>query len=147
MGQLNLPTSSTIYLDTQVIIYTVEANSNYYSLLQPLWLKFQTGEIELMTSELTLLETLVFPLKNANTILVSDYEQLLLSSDIQLVPITQSVLRTAANLRANTHLKTPDSIHAATAITEGCTLFITNDNGFRNVPNLSVVILSDVLAS
>ena len=147
MGQLNLPTSATIYLDTQVIIYTVEANQNYYSLLQPLWLKFQTGEIELMTSELTLLETLVFPLKNANTILVSDYEQLLLSSDIQLVPITQSVLRTAANLRANTHLKTPDAIHAATAITEGCTLFLTNDNGFRNVPHLSVVILTDVLAS
>jgi len=49
MGQLNLPSSATIYLDTQVIIYTVEANPNYYSLLQPLWLKFQTGEIELMT--------------------------------------------------------------------------------------------------
>ena len=147
MGQLNLPSSATIYLDTQVIIYTVEANQNYYSLLQPLWLKFQAGEIELMTSELTLLETLVFPLKNSNTILVSDYEQLLLSSDIQLVPITQSVLRTAANLRANTHLKTPDAIHAATAISEGCTLFLTNDNGFRNVPHLSVVILTDVLAS
>ncbi len=147
MGQLNLPSSATIYLDTQVIIYTVEANQNYYSLLLPLWLKFQTSEIELMTTELTLLETLVFPLKNANTILVSDYEQLLLSSDIQLVPITQSVLRTAANLRANTNLKTPDAIHAATAISEGCTLFLTNDKGFRNVPNLSVVILSDVLAS
>lgn len=147
MGQLNLPSSATIYLDTQVIIYTVEANQNYYSLLLPLWLKFQAGEIELMTSELTLLETLVFPLKNANTILVSDYEKLLLSSDIQLVPITQSVLRTAANLRANTNLKTPDAIHAATAISEGCTLFLTNDNGFRNVPNLSVVILSDVLVS
>ncbi|MGB3266533.1 MAG: PIN domain-containing protein [Microcoleus sp.] len=147
MGQLNLPSSATIYLDTQVIIYTVEANPNYYSLLQPLWLKFQTGEIELVTSELTLLETLVFPLKNANTILVRDYEQLLLFSEIQLVPITQSVLRTAANLRANTNLKTPDAIHAATAISEGCTLFLTNDNGFRNVPNLSVVILSDVLAS
>ena len=147
MGQLNLPSFATIYLDTQVIIYTVEANTNYYSLLLPLWLKFQAGEIELMTSELTLLETLVFPLKNANTILFRDYEQLLLSSEIQLVPITQSVLRTAANLRANTNLKTPDAIHAATAITEGCTLFLTNDNGFRNVPNLSVVILSDVLAS
>lgn len=147
MGQLNLPSAATIYLDTQVIIYTVEANPNYYSLLQPLWLKFQAGEIELMTSELTLLETLVFPLKNANSILVRDYEQLLLSSEIQLVPITQSVLRTAANLRANTNLKTPDAIHAATAISEGCTLFLTNDNGFRNIPNLSVIILSDVLAS
>jgi predicted nucleic acid-binding protein len=147
MGQLNLPSPATIYLDTQVIIYTVEANPNYYSLLQPLWLKFQGCEIELMTSELTLLEALVFPLKNANTSLVRDYEQLLLSSEIQLISITQSVLRTAANLRANTNLKTPDAIHAATAISEGCTLFLTNNNGFRNVPNLSVVILSDVLAS
>lgn len=63
MGQLNLPSPATIYLDTQVIIYTVEAHPNYYSLLQPLWLKFQASEVELMTSELTLLETLVFPIK------------------------------------------------------------------------------------
>lgn len=147
MGQLTLPSSATVYLDTSVIIYTVEANPIYYSLLQPLWLKFQIGEIELVTSELTLMETLVLPLRNANTTLVNDYEQLLLSSEIQLVSITRSVLRNAANLRANTNLKTPDAIHAATALGEGCTLFVTNDSGFRNVPNLSVVILSEVLAS
>ncbi|HAZ46478.1 MAG TPA: VapC toxin family PIN domain ribonuclease [Cyanobacteria bacterium UBA11369] len=147
MGQLTIPSSATVYLDTSVIIYTVEANTNYYSILQPLWLKFQTGEIELITSELTLMEALVLPLKNANTALVSDYEQLLLYSEIQLVPITQSVLRNAANLRATTNLKTPDAIHAATSLSEDCTLFLTNDSGFRNVPNLSVVILSEVLAS
>ncbi|MFB2979253.1 type II toxin-antitoxin system VapC family toxin [Microseira sp. BLCC-F43] len=147
MGQLTLPSSATVYLDTSVIIYTVEANPNYYLLLQPLWLKFQTGEIELITSELTLMEAMVLPLKNANTALLSDYDQLLLYSEIQLFPITQSVLRNAANLRATTNLKTPDAIHAATALGEGCTLFLTNDSGFRNVPNLPVVILSEVLAS
>jgi predicted nucleic acid-binding protein len=147
MGQLTLPSSATVYLDTPVIIYTVEANPTYYSLLQPLWLKFQTGEIELLTSELTLMETLVLPLRNANTTLVSDYEQLLSSSQIQLIPITRSVLRDAANLRANTNIKTPDAIHAATALGKGCTLFLTNDSGFRNISNLSVVILSEVLAS
>jgi hypothetical protein len=51
MGQLTIPSSATVYLDTSIIIYTVEANPIYYSLLQPLWLKFQTGEIELVTSE------------------------------------------------------------------------------------------------
>lgn len=147
MGQLTLPSSATVYLDTSVIIYTVEANPIYYSLLQPLWLKFQIGETELVTSELTLMETLVLPLRNADTTLVNDYEQLLLSSEIQLFSITRSVLRNAANLRANTNLKTPDAIHAATALSEGCTLFLTNDSGFRNVSNLSVVILSEVLAS
>lgn len=147
MGQLTLPSSATVYLDTPVIIYTVEANPTYYSLLQPLWLKFQTGEIELVTSELTLMETLVLPLRNANTTLVSDYDLLLSSSEIQLVPITLPVLRNAANLRATTSLKTPDAIHAATALGKGCTLFLTNDSGFRNVPSLPVVILSEVLAS
>lgn len=147
MGQLTLPSSATVYLDTSVIIYTVEANPIYYSLLQPLWLKFQTGEIELVTSELTLMETLVLPLRNANTGLVSDYEQILLSSEIQLVSISRSVLKAAANLRATTNLKTPDAIHAATSLDAGCTLFLTNDSGFRNFPNLPVVILSEVLVS
>ncbi|HAA32802.1 MAG TPA: VapC toxin family PIN domain ribonuclease [Cyanobacteria bacterium UBA8553] len=147
MGQLTIPSSATVYLDTSVIIYTVEANPIYYSLLQPLWLKFQTGEIDLVTSELTLMETLILPLRNANNALVSDYEQILLSSEIQLVPVTRSVLKAAANLRATTNLKTPDAIHAATALDAGCTLFLTNDSGFRNVLNLPEVILSEVLAS
>lgn len=35
MGQLNIPDSAIVYAGTSVFIYTVEANSNYYSLLQP----------------------------------------------------------------------------------------------------------------
>lgn len=66
---------------------------------------------------------------------------------MQLIPVTLSLLRGAANLRANTNLKTPDAIHAATAINAGCTLFLTNDNGFLNVTNLLVVMLREVLAS
>ncbi|MEW6497003.1 MAG: PIN domain-containing protein [Cyanobacteriota bacterium] len=45
------------------------------------------------------------------------------------------------------NLKTPDAIHAATALNSSCTLFLTNDSGFRNVLSLPVVILSEVLAS
>jgi len=43
MGQLVLPSSSRIYIDTPVAIYSVEWNPNYYSLLEPLWLKLQAG--------------------------------------------------------------------------------------------------------
>lgn len=147
MGQLNIASSATVYIDTSVIIYTVEANPLYFSLIQSLWQKFLTGEIELVTSELTLRESLILPLRQANNSLANDYEQLLVSSEIRLVPITQSILKGAANTRATTNLKTPDAIHAATALDAGCTLFLTNDRGFRNVPILSVVILSEVLAS
>ncbi len=147
MGQLILPTSGTIYIDTSVVIYTIEGNPDYYSLLQPLWYKFYTGEIQIVSSELILMEVLVVPLRNGNNSLVADYEQLLLSSQMQLIPISQSVLRQAANLRATTNLKTPDAIHAVTALSVSCNQFITNDKDFRNVPGLPVVILSEILAS
>ncbi|MCC5609683.1 PIN domain-containing protein [Nostoc sp. CHAB 5834] len=147
MGQLILPSSGVIYIDTPVVIYSVEWNPEYYSLLQPLWLKFQTGEIQIISSELILMEALVLPLRNNDTFLLNAYEELLLSENMQLVPISQSVLRQAANLRARTNLKTPDAIHAATALSVNCNQFITNDKGFRNVPGLPVIILSEILAS
>ncbi|MBD2773651.1 type II toxin-antitoxin system VapC family toxin [Iningainema tapete] len=148
MGQLNLPDSARIYIDTLVVIYTIEVNPNYWQLVQPLWQKFQAGQIELITSELTLMESLVIPFRQSNANLIDTYEQLLLSSVLQLIPINQIILREAARLRAITpSLKTPDAIHAATAITSGCTQFITNDRQLRTVANLPVVILDEVLAS
>ncbi len=127
MGQLNLPDSARIYIDTSVVIYTIEVNPNYWQLLQPLWQKFQAGQIELITSELTLMESLVIPFKQSNVNLVDTYEQLLLSSVLQLIPISRTILREAARLRAiMSSLRTPDAIHAATAITSHCTLPNTN---------------------
>ncbi|BAY78831.1 PilT protein domain protein [Nostoc linckia NIES-25] len=131
MGQLILPSSGAIYIDTSVVIYTIEANPEYYSLLQPLWLKFQLGELEIISSELILMEALVLPLKNANISLIQAYENLLISSGVQLVPINQSILRQAANIRATTNLKTPDAIHAATSLSVNCNQLISNDKGFR----------------
>ena len=93
------------------------------------------------------METLVLPLKNSDTFLLNAYEQLLLSGGMRLIPISQLILRQAANFRATTNLKTPDAIHVATALSVSCNQFITNDKGFRNVSNLPVVILSEILAS
>lgn len=149
MGQLVIPSFSTIYVDTSVVIYTVEGDPDYYSLLQPLWAEFQAGEVEIVSSELTLMEVmevLVVPIRNGNSFLITDYEQLLLSSRMQLIPISQFILRQAATLRATNNIKTPDAIHAVTALSTNCAQFITNDRGFRNVANLPVVVLSEVLA-
>ncbi len=144
MGQLTIPPDATVYVDTAPVIYSVEINLDYWTLLQPLWAKSQANEVNIVSSELLLLETLVSPLKNSNTSLIEIYEDLF-RDDIHLVAISQDILRSAANLRAITHLKTPDAIHAATVLSLGCTLFLTNDGGLRTVPGLSVVVLKDVL--
>jgi predicted nucleic acid-binding protein len=68
----------------------------------------------------------------------------LLGTEMRLLPITQSILRVGAQLRATTSLKTPDAIHGATAMQAGCALFVTNDRRFRNIAGLSVVVLDDL---
>jgi predicted nucleic acid-binding protein len=144
VGALSLPASGLVYLDASPIIYTVERHPVYEPLLQPLWQAARAGTIEVVTSELALLETLVGPLKRGDKALERAYEQALLGTELRLLPVTQPVLREAARLRATTRLTTPDALHAATAQQAGCVLFVTNDTGFRGV-SLPVVILGDLL--
>ncbi len=146
MGQLILPESSLVYVDTQILIYSVEKHEPYWSILRPMWQRSATDEIQLISSELALLETLVAPLKNANFVLINAYETLLMSTEMQLMPITRVILREAAQMRAQKNLKTPDAIHAATAITHNCSIFLTNDYGFRRVANLPLIVLNDIVA-
>jgi predicted nucleic acid-binding protein len=90
------------------------------------------------------METLVGPLKRGDTAVAQAYESLFQQAQTRLLPITQSILRDAAQLRATTKLRTPDAIHAASASQMGCSLFVTNDLGFRAVPGLPVAILDDL---
>jgi len=145
MGALSLPTSGLVYIDTMALIYTVERYPAYWPLLEPLWLAAGAKTIEIVSSELTLMETLVGPLQSGNAALLKAFEQALLGTDLRLLPITQATLREAAQLRATTKLKTPDALHAATARQAGCLLFVTNDVGFRSVASLRPVILDDLL--
>ena len=62
-----------------------------------------------------------------------------------LYPITIDVLREAAKLRAGQNFKTPDAIHIATAILSGCDHFLTNDDGFRRLAGIEVIVMSDLL--
>jgi predicted nucleic acid-binding protein len=145
VGTLTLPASGLVYLDASPVIYSVEKHPVYGPLLQPLWQAAQTKTIEVVSSDLALMESLVGPLKSGNTTLEKAFEQALFGTDMRLLPITQPILREAARLRATTKLKTPDALHLATARQAACALFITNDAGFRGVASPPLVILDDLL--
>jgi predicted nucleic acid-binding protein len=145
MGSLTIPSSGLEYLDTNPIIYSVEKHPVYWPVLQPLWQAAKGKTIEMVSSDLVLLETLVGPLKSGDAALVNAYELLFQQAQTRLLPITHSILREAARLRATTKLKTPDALHAATAIDASCALFVTNDVGFCDVGSIPVVILNDLL--
>jgi len=118
----------------------------YYPLLDTVWQDIHTQGRQILTSELTLLETLFKPIRDSDQTLETAFRTVLLTSpDVQLAPITRGILSRAAHLRATTSLKTPDAIHAATALEVGSAVFLTNDPVFRRVSGLTVMVLSDFL--
>jgi predicted nucleic acid-binding protein len=148
MGVIVLPPSGVVYADTSSVIYAVEKIEPYFSASAPLWSALHGGTQEVMTSELTLLEVLVKPLRAGDAALVTLYRNVLLgTAGLTCLPVSLAALESAAGLRAQYNLKTPDAIHAATALQAGCAMFVTNDAGFARVPGLNVVVLSQVAAS
>ncbi len=66
MGRLTWSAGDVIYLDTDIVIYSVERAEPYYPLLLPLWTAANDGIVQLAGSELLLLETMVLPLRQGN---------------------------------------------------------------------------------
>jgi predicted nucleic acid-binding protein len=148
MGQLSVPSSGEVYVDANALIYRVERIEPYLTASAPLWDALDQGTVQVQTSELTLLEVLVKPLRDGNAALVTLFRAVLLGTvGLRCLPVSLRILELAAELRAQHGVKTPDAIHAASALVHGAVLFVTNDVGFRRVPKLPVVVLSEVAAS
>ena len=110
-----------------------------------MWEQAQNGNLTVVSSPVLVVETLVKPLQDGNSEIESQYRELFGANAVRLLEASYSVFEDAARVRAETGLKTPDAIHAATALRAGCALFITNDTDFRRVEDLPVVILDDLL--
>jgi predicted nucleic acid-binding protein len=145
LGSLILPESGLVYVDSQVLIYTVERFPRYIDALLPLWQASRAGRLEIATSELSVLEVITGPLKTGNQRLIDAYEELLMGTEIRLIPIDLHVLKSAARLRAEASLRTPDAIHAATAAALNCDLLVTNDLAFGSLTSINVQILKDII--
>jgi predicted nucleic acid-binding protein len=145
VGTIAIPSGTVAYVDANALIYAVEKIAPYADLLRPFWTAAKSGTARLVSSELLIIETLTGPLKSGNRPLVAAYEQIFQSSGIDLSPITADILRSGATLRSTYGLKTPDAIHAATALRAGCSMYLTNDEGFRRVQGIHPIILKDHL--
>jgi predicted nucleic acid-binding protein len=145
MGRLTLPARGVVYLDASAMIDSVEKVPPHWQLLRPLWQAARQGSLRIATSELTWLETLVKPLRDGDTALEARFKRTLTGREVALIPTTRALWESAARIRSY-GLKTPDALHAATALGAGCALVVTNDGVFRRVPGLTVELLGEVLA-
>jgi predicted nucleic acid-binding protein len=144
MGSLIAVAGSHVYLDTNIIIYAVEGAALARPSLLHLLSQVDAGVLTATTSELTLAEVLVRPLRDGNAVLADAYRRSISNgAALRIARVSRVVLERAAALRAaQASLKLPDAIHAATALLAGCTTFLSNDARFESVAGLPVLLLS-----
>jgi len=134
-----------VALDTQIWIYHFEGSTIYGRSADAVLEAVSAGHVAAVASELVLLELLVAPLKKGPQDVADEIEMTLVHfPHLQLAPVTRAVLVRAAEMRAHYGLRTPDAIMIATAIESGATLAVTNDDAWRKVKEIEVVLLSEL---
>lgn len=145
MGILDAIQGTKVYLDTNIWIYALEGHPAFVQDLTQLFQSIDRGNLSVVSSELSLAEVLVKPFQNQDLAQQTTYKQLIINSqNLTVIPVNRQVLIEAAQLRASINIKLPDAIHAATALLTQCSTFLTNDQHFRSVPELSVILLSEI---
>ena len=107
-----------IYIDTAPLIYLVERNPHYIARMLGI-VDFIESASRLLgfTSVVTLTEILVQPLRLGNTDRAQQYYDIIVGRyDFTLVSFTSEIAISAAAIRARYGLRTPDAMHAATAV-------------------------------
>ena len=106
MGSLTLPTHGTVYLDANGFIYSVERVEPYCTLLEPMWRQARAGEFDVASSDITVLETLVKPLREGDEVVEMLLRSMFDAHEVSLIPATRELWEDAARIRADTGLKT-----------------------------------------
>jgi predicted nucleic acid-binding protein len=137
--------NKNIFLDTAPLIYFIEGNSQYQENLKQIFEANDKGSFTFITSSITLLEVLVKPLKEGQQELADKYKRILTNAPgIEIFDVTNNLSVKAAELRAKYNLRTPDAIQIATAIDNNADYFLTNDIRLKLVPEINIIILSDL---
>lgn len=147
MGFLTIPTGSRIYFDANIIVYIIEGFQPYRQILDQFLTDIDQGRWIACTSELTIAEVLVKPIREENEFIANTYREFLYnSSTLQIIPIDRTILEYAAQIRAtnSSSFKLPDSIHLASAALSECYAFITNDKKITPLNQLSVIQLDSI---
>lgn len=89
------------------------------------------------------MELLVVPYRSGDHLLAGRHEAFITRSrGVGIADISRDDLHAAAQLRAATGVKTPDSLQLVAALAAGCTRFLTNDRQLPTIPGIRILQLA-----
>jgi predicted nucleic acid-binding protein len=132
----------TIYFDTNIFIYVLNASVTYAQPCIELLQACSRQTVHGVTGDVTLAELLVKPLVLNDAAGVAAVRELLIEDGaITLIGHSRKVFEQAALVRARHGLKMVDALQLATAIEAGARCFVSNDRQFPPIPGMECVSL------
>ena len=123
---------STIYWDSMVFIYLLEAHPQFLPKVQRILGRIERRGDTLATSILTLGEVLTGPRRTGDTDVVKSIKAYFLSGRIALLPFDIETADRYSILRSSLKVTQADAIHLSTAAVVGVDMFVTNDKSLWN---------------
>jgi len=134
-----------LFLDTAPVVYYVERNPAHQPLADEIFDRIDKGSPLAVTSPVTLAESLVMPIRLGHAKVQQDFTDLIVrGQNVLFVPINESAVRQAADLRARYNLGLADALQVAVALSAACDAFLTNDVALKRVVELPILVLDEL---
>jgi predicted nucleic acid-binding protein len=134
-----------LFLDSAPVIYFIDANPGYLSVMDSIFDRLNSEQIRAVTSPVTLAECLVLPIRQNDSEKQQIFVDILTSRGTADFIKTDTVIaQCAAEIRVRYNLKLPDALQIATAIESNCEAFLTNDAQLKRVMELRVLVISEL---
>lgn len=125
------------YFDANTVIAILESRAMPTRAQRDLLGALETGALEAVSSDLTLSECLVKPIRENNRLLIDAILTFLDGRGaLPLVPLDRTIMIRSAELRAAFGMTLPDAIHVASARAAGCTVMLSADTAMRLPPGM-----------
>ncbi|MCL4429009.1 MAG: type II toxin-antitoxin system VapC family toxin [Deltaproteobacteria bacterium] len=129
-----------VFADSNIIIYFLERNERFFSLVEPYFKKCQKKELVLFTSSLSFMEVLVPIVSEGNRVLQAKYNYLF-KDFLKIIDIDLNVAEIGAYIKARYRIKTPNALQIACAKKANCNEFLTADAGIEKIKEIKIKII------
>lgn len=139
--------TDVVFIDTAPVIYHVEAHPLYSSATDWVFGRISAGDLQAVTSSITLAECLVHPYRSGDESLADQFRRVITRAAHTRFMGVDPVAERAARIRAQDGFSLTDSLQLAAAEAAGCDGFLTNDRTLSRFRGLRIILISELIAT
>ncbi len=137
-----IPDGARVLLDTMIFVYVLERHPDFERPCLQLFRHMEEGRLKGVASVLVFTEILhpYFARGGSETKARRLLNVIRSFPNLEIMPVTSRIAVEAARLRAWHGLRTPDALHAATAVISNAQGIVTNDRGLMRMSDTGLKV-------